>query len=82
VRRHSSSTSTRARPRLRDIGAPTLFLDAEHDHLVPAVEQARYMAERVPRAHLRVLNGHGHICLIAPNLDLSTIVADWKMVAA
>jgi pimeloyl-ACP methyl ester carboxylesterase len=66
------------RPRLRDIAAPTLFLAAEHDHLVPSVEQARYMVERVPRAQLRVLNGHGHICLIAPNLDLSTIITDWN----
>jgi hypothetical protein len=35
------------RDRLRDIQCPVLFLAAENDRLVPAVEQARYMVERV-----------------------------------
>jgi pimeloyl-ACP methyl ester carboxylesterase len=68
------------RPHLAGITAPVLFLAAEHDHLVPAIEQATYMAARAPRASLRVLHGHGHICLIAPNLDLSAIIADWGLV--
>jgi pimeloyl-ACP methyl ester carboxylesterase len=66
------------RSRLREIGAPTLFLASENDHLVPAVGQARFMAERVPHASVRVLDGHGHICLIAPNLDLGAILQDWR----
>lgn len=66
------------RARLAEIRAPTLFLASELDHLVPAVEQARYMAARVPGAALRVLTGHGHICLIAPGIDLGAIMAEWK----
>ncbi len=66
------------RGRLAEIRAPTLFLAAERDHLVPSVEQARYMAERVPRAGLRTLGGHGHICLIAPNVDLEEILREWR----
>jgi pimeloyl-ACP methyl ester carboxylesterase len=62
------------RPRLREIVTPTLFLASERDHLVPAVQQAREMAERVPGAAVRVLAGHGHICLIAPNIDLEEIL--------
>jgi len=62
------------RDRLREIAAPTLFLASERDHLVPAVEQAREMAARVPGAAVRVLAGHGHICLIAPNIDLEEIL--------
>lgn len=65
------------RPRLPDITAPTLFIAADRDHLVPSLEQARYMANRVPRAALHVLRGHGHICMIAPNVDLDAIIADW-----
>lgn len=65
------------RDRLGQIRAPTLFLAAERDHLVPSVEQAQYMAARVPGARLRVLAGHGHICLIAPNLDLERILHDF-----
>lgn len=66
------------RAELGAISAPTLFLAADRDHLVPAVEQARYMAKRVPHATLRVLEGHGHICLIAPNVDLAAIIEEWN----
>ena len=65
------------RQRLTDICVPTLFLASEFDHLVPAVEQARYMVQRVPRSSMRVLEGHGHICLIAPDLDLERILTEW-----
>lgn len=70
------------RSRLGDVKTPTLFLAADRDHLVPSLEQGRFMVERVPRARLRVLEGHGHICLIAPNLDLGAIIADWQVGAA
>jgi pimeloyl-ACP methyl ester carboxylesterase len=66
------------RGRLGEIRVPTLFLASDRDHLVPALEQARYMAARVPGAALRVLEGHGHICLIAPKVDLAAILDDWR----
>ena len=65
------------RDRLHDIRRPALFLAAEHDHLVPAVAQARYMANRVPSSVMRILKGHGHICLIAPDLDLAQVLNEW-----
>jgi pimeloyl-ACP methyl ester carboxylesterase len=65
------------RDRLHNIRQPVLFLAAEHDHLVPSVTQARYMADRVPSSVMRILRGHGHICLIAPDLDLSQILREW-----
>lgn len=66
------------RERLGEIRSPTLFLASERDLLVPSVEQARFMTDRVPGATLRILEGHGHICLIAPNLDLERILAEWR----
>ena len=66
------------RERLREIRCPVLFLAAENDHLVPAVEQARYMTDRVPSAVMRVLEGHGHICLIAPDVNLAQILGSWS----
>ena len=66
------------REQLAAIRVPTLFLAADRDHLVPSVEQARYMTARVPGAALRVLEGHGHICLIAPDLDLAGILTEWN----
>jgi hypothetical protein len=36
------------------------------------------MADLVPDAIVRILAGHGHICLIAPDLDLHAIVREWR----
>lgn len=66
------------RHRLHELRVPTLFLAADQDHLVPSVRQAQMMAECVPNATLRVLQGHGHICLIAPDIDLAEIVTGWR----
>jgi pimeloyl-ACP methyl ester carboxylesterase len=67
--------------RLRELRAPTLFLASEQDHLVPSVAQAQYMASRAPDSVVRVLAGHGHICLIAPDMDLARILDEWRPVA-
>jgi pimeloyl-ACP methyl ester carboxylesterase len=65
------------RDRLHELRPPALFLAAEQDHLVPSVQQAQLMVSLAPRATLRVLQGHGHICLIAPDIDLAEIVNAW-----
>jgi pimeloyl-ACP methyl ester carboxylesterase len=65
------------RDRLHEIRAPTLFLASDHDHLVPAIAQARYMTERVPRSVMRILQGHGHICLIARISTYATSSLEW-----
>jgi 3-oxoadipate enol-lactonase len=65
------------RTQLSELTVPTLFLAADRDHLVPSVEQARYMSARVPGASMRILEGHGHICLLAPDLDVSEILSSW-----
>jgi 3-oxoadipate enol-lactonase len=67
------------RGQLREIRQPALFLASEHDHLVPAVTQARYMSTLVPSSVMRILEGHGHICLIAPDLDLAQIFDEWPV---
>lgn len=65
------------RDRLHEIAAPTLLLAGDLDRLVPSVEWGRFMAERIPRATLRILEGYGHICLINHDLDLEAIVGPW-----
>lgn len=62
---------------LERIRVPALFLASEEDHLVPSVGQATLMASRVPGAAIRTLPGHGHICLIARDVDLAQIVREW-----
>jgi pimeloyl-ACP methyl ester carboxylesterase len=66
------------RRHLQHIHVPTLFLASDRDHLVPSVAQAQYMAARVAGATVRVLDGHGHICLIAPDIDLAAILDAWR----
>ncbi len=70
------------RPRLSQLQPPVLFLAADRDHLVPAVQQAELMASLAPEAAVRVLAGHGHICLLAPDLDLSEILSEWEATAS
>lgn len=65
------------RDRLGELRVPVLYLAADGDHLVPSVAQARIMSRLTPNATMRILEGHGHICLIAPNLNLSDILDAW-----
>jgi pimeloyl-ACP methyl ester carboxylesterase len=73
-------TTYDVRHRLQDIQVPTLFLASDQDHLVPSVAQAQYMAARVRESTVRILDGHGHICLIAPDIDLASILDAWQPV--
>jgi pimeloyl-ACP methyl ester carboxylesterase len=67
------------RDQLPTLQAPALFLASDRDTLVPSVEQARLMSELTPSATMRVLEGHGHSCLIAPGLDLADILDEWLL---
>ena len=66
------------REALGGLSVPALFVAADEDHLVPSVKQAELMARLTPDANVRVLVGHGHICLIAPGVDLAGVIADWR----
>jgi len=77
IRRLEILWSYDIRERLREIEAPVLFLAGDRDLLVPSVEEARYMAARVPNATLRILEGYGHICLINHDLNLLEYIGPW-----
>lgn len=70
------------RARLRELRAETLYLAADCDHLIPSVAQAGLMNTRTPRSAMQVLKGHGHICLIAPDIDLHQLIAEWAAATA
>ena len=65
------------RPRLKELSTPVLFLAGDRDKLVPAIRQARLMQSLAPRAAVRILEGHGHACLVAPDIDLAAILDEW-----
>jgi pimeloyl-ACP methyl ester carboxylesterase len=45
--------------RLDRIAAPTLVITGNDDRLIP-MQNSQYLASRIPRSHLRVLDGAGH----------------------
>ena len=65
------------RDRLASIAVPVLFLAADRDHLVPSVTQAGLMGRLTPRSTVRILKGHGHVCLINQDIDLAQILDEW-----
>jgi len=62
---------------LAQLAVPTLYLAADADQLIPSVREARDMVARVPRATLRILEGHGHCSFLAPDLDLNQLLHEW-----
>ncbi len=77
IRRLEILQSYDIRDRLPEIAVPTLFLAADQDHLVAAVEEARTMASRMPHASVQVLEDFGHICLINHDFDLRATIEPW-----
>jgi pimeloyl-ACP methyl ester carboxylesterase len=65
------------RDSLQQIQVPTLLLAGDQDQLVPSVDEARYMADRLPRATIKILEGYGHICLNNHDLDLAEYIDPW-----
>ena len=59
------------------IDVPTLFLAGDLDRLLPSVQWARYMHERVAASRVHVLEGYGHVCLINHDLDLIDFIGPW-----
>ncbi len=67
---------------LAELDVPTLFVAADRDRLLPAVREANRMHRLAPGSGVRVLEDHGHICLVAPGVDLSEILLAWEAEAA
>jgi 3-oxoadipate enol-lactonase len=65
------------RAQLPAVTAPVLFLAGDRDTLVPSIDQAKLMSALTPSGTMRVLEGHGHSCLIAPDMNLAAILDEW-----
>ena len=63
--------------RLSEIQTPTLFIAGERDLLIPSAHEARLMAERMPKARVKVIPRAGHACLLGDRLRLAEILAEW-----
>ena len=56
---------TDLRPRLGEIDVPALVVAGTADRLLDSVSAARLMAEKLPRARLKLLEGTGHTALLS-----------------
>jgi pimeloyl-ACP methyl ester carboxylesterase len=65
------------RNQLDRIRTPALLLAGDLDHLVPSVNEARFMASRMPDATVKILRGYGHVCLINHDFNLLDHIAPW-----
>ena len=63
--------------RLSEIQAPTLFVAADKDLVVPSRAEAQVMAEKVPNGVVRVIKGAGHACLMGPKVSIADILKTW-----
>lgn len=64
---------TDLRPRLHEIRAPVLVVAGTADRLLDSAAAARLMADRLPRARLKLLEGTGHVALLSGRVR----VRDW-----
>ncbi|HEX8354921.1 MAG TPA: alpha/beta hydrolase [Pyrinomonadaceae bacterium] len=64
---------TDLRPRLGEIRTPALVVAGTADRLLDSVRAARLMAAGLPRAHLKLLEGTGHVALLSGRVR----VRDW-----
>jgi len=56
---------TDLRPRLGEIDVPALVVAGTADRLLDSVSAARLLAEKLPRARLKLLEGTGHVALLS-----------------
>jgi pimeloyl-ACP methyl ester carboxylesterase len=64
------------RHRLTEIHVPVTLIASARDKIVPSVQEARFMAEKLPDARVIVLPKHGHTPLITKDFSLLSVLTD------
>ena len=64
------------RPKLGEIAVPTVLLASGRDKIVPSIAEARFMAERIPRAQVHEFPDAGHALLLTPGVSLADYVTE------
>lgn len=69
---------TDLRPRLHEIRAPVLVVAGTDDRLLDSVKNGRLLAERLPRARLKLLEGTGHTALLSGRVRVRDWLAEFE----
>jgi pimeloyl-ACP methyl ester carboxylesterase len=62
--------------RLSEIDAPTLLVATKKDMLVQSIREARFMAERLPNAKVKIITNAGHACLLGDAVRLAALLSE------
>ena len=71
-----AAMSFNAESRLREIKSPTLVLSGDADVIVP-VQNSRNLAEKIPGARLRIIQGGSHTFFIEQAGEFNRIVTEF-----
>ena len=63
--------------RLSEIHALTLLVATKKDMLVRSIREARFMAERLPNAKVKIITKAGHACLLGDAVRLADLLIEW-----
>jgi pimeloyl-ACP methyl ester carboxylesterase len=63
--------------RLSAVHMPALLIATKKDMLVRSIREARFMAERLPNARVRIITHAGHACLLGDAVRLADLLAEW-----
>lgn len=69
---------TDLRPRLGEIKTPALVVAGTADRLLDSVRAARLMADGLPRARLKLLEGTGHVALLSGRVRVRDWLAEFE----
>jgi pimeloyl-ACP methyl ester carboxylesterase len=64
--------------RLPEIDVPVLLVATKKDMLVRSIREARFMAERLPNAKVKIITGAGHACLLGEAVRLADLLGEWN----
>lgn len=67
---------------LQDLRMPVVLLASGRDRLLPSVDEANRLAERLPYSHVEILPYSGHACLLEQDLDLRVVLEKHQMLGS
>jgi len=73
IRLHECLYGVDVRPRVHEIELPALIIHGDADALVP-LSDAEWLAGRLPRGHLHLLHGAGHVPTVTRPAEVAAAI--------
>ena len=69
---------TDLRKRLCEIKQPALVVAGLEDNFLPSADSAKAIAQKLPRARLKLLEGVGHAAMLSPRVRVRDWLAEFE----